>query len=340
MKKTLLFTMVIAMSIFSYAQDLETKKKELAEAKEFLTAAQAKVDAIKAQVAALKPPVIWTKGQSTGVSFSSLGLTNWVAGGVSSNAISTFGNVFRNYKKDKIEWVNNLDMSYGFIQNDGENIRKNDDRIDLLSKVGYGISKKMNVSALINFKTQFAPGYDFTIDSIADEDRQAISKFLAPATLVASLGLDYKANKNLSIYLSPATSKFTIVQDDSIATARTYIPGDKNDNGDFYYNQNFRPELGFFFNATFNTKLTDRVGVKSTLDLFNNITDANKDNRLNTDVDWITDITAKITKHLDARIYTNLKYDHNQVLATETALGNGPQVQFQRLFGLGFNYKF
>ena len=58
MKKTLLFTMVIAMSIFSYAQDLETKKKELAEAKEFLTAAQAKVDAIKAQVAALKPPVI------------------------------------------------------------------------------------------------------------------------------------------------------------------------------------------------------------------------------------------------------------------------------------------
>ena len=111
--------MVIATSIFSYAQDLETKKKELAEAKEFLTAAQAKVDAIKAQVAALTPPVIWTKGQSVGVSFSSLGLTNWVAGGVSSNAISTFGNVFRNYKKDKIEWVNNLDMSYGFIQNDG-----------------------------------------------------------------------------------------------------------------------------------------------------------------------------------------------------------------------------
>lgn len=340
MKKILLLSIVIAMSLFSYAQELETKKKELTQANASLTAAQAKVDAIQAQVAALTPPVIWTKGQSVGVSISSLGLTNWVAGGVSSNAISTFGNVFRNYKKNKIEWVNNLDMSYGFIQNDGENIRKNDDRIDLLSKIGYGLSKKLNVSALVNFKTQFAPGYDFAIDSIDDEDRQAISKFLAPATLLASLGLDYKVNKNLSLYLSPATGKFTVVQDDSIAAARTYIPGDKDDNGDFYYNQNFRPELGFFFNATFNSKLTDRVGIKSTLDLFNNITDANKDNRLNTDVDWITDVTAKLTKHLDARIYTNLKYDHNQVLATETALGNGPQVQFQRLFGLGFNYKF
>jgi len=33
MKKILLFTVAIAMSIFSYAQNLETKKQELSEAK-------------------------------------------------------------------------------------------------------------------------------------------------------------------------------------------------------------------------------------------------------------------------------------------------------------------
>ena len=104
MKKILLLSIVIAMSLFSYAQELETKKKELTQANASLTAAQAKVDTIQAQVAALTPPVIWTKGQSVGVSISSLGLTNWVAGGVSSNAISTFGNVFRNYKKNKIQY--------------------------------------------------------------------------------------------------------------------------------------------------------------------------------------------------------------------------------------------
>ena len=54
------------------------------------------------------------------ITFNSLGLTNWAAGGVSSNSVSALGNIFANYKKDNIEWVNNLDLAYGLIQNEGE----------------------------------------------------------------------------------------------------------------------------------------------------------------------------------------------------------------------------
>ncbi|MGB0851429.1 MAG: hypothetical protein ACPGTP_09280, partial [Bacteroidia bacterium] len=139
---------------------------------------------------------------------------------------------------------------------------------------------------------------------------------------------------------SPATGKFTIVNNDSIAAARSYIPGDKDENGDFYYKENFRPEFGAFFKASLNKDLGKRVNLKSTLDLFNNLTDANKDNRLNTDVDWITDVNMKLTKFLSAKVFTNIKYDHNQIDAIEAELGRGPKMQVQRLLGLGFLYKF
>ncbi|MGB1037184.1 MAG: DUF3078 domain-containing protein [Bacteroidia bacterium] len=336
-----LITLILfSLSIQAQNSDLDSKKKELAAAEASLKEAAEKVKTLKAKVAELTPVEKWKKGGFTGLNFNSLGLTNWVAGGVSSNSITAYGNLFRNYKHDKLEWINNLDVAYGFIQNEGAELRKNDDRIDLLTKAGYGISKKINYSALVNFKSQFAPGYDFSDESIADEDRKEISNFLAPATILASTGFDFKVTDYLSLYLSPATGKFTIVNNDSIAAARSYIPGDKDENGDFYYKENFRPEFGAFFKASLNKDLGKRVNLKSTLDLFNNLTDANKDNRLNTDVDWITDVNMKLTKFLSAKVFTNIKYDHNQIDAIEAELGRGPKMQVQRLLGLGFLYKF
>ena len=340
MKKTLTLLFAITITSVAFAQTIEAKKQELVAAKAELAAAQSKIAGINAQIAELTPPVIWDKGQSVGIAFSSLGLTNWVEGGVSSNALTTFGNVFRNYKKDKSEWVNNLDLVYGFIQNDGEDIRKNSDRIDLLSKYGYAMGPKLNYSSLVNFRSQVAPGFDFAETPDVQGNRTEISKFLAPATIIASTGFDYKVTDFLSIYLSPATGKFTIVNDDSIAAARAYIPGDVDENGDFFYSENFRPEFGAFFKASLNKDLTKKINVKSTLDLFNNLTDANKDNRFNTDVDWVTDINMKLNRFIDVKVFTYVKYDHNQVLASESLLNRGPKTQFQRLLGLGFNYKF
>lgn len=337
----LLTLLIVCAAFFANAQtELEQAKANLAAAEVKLAEQQANVDAAAANVATLTPPVIWKKKQSLGVSLSSLGLINWVAGGVNSNAVSAFGNISRNYKKDNISWDNNLDLAYGLIQNAGEEIRKNDDRIDLLSKFGVGLSPKLSYSSLVNFRSQFAPGFNFAEDADSAGNRPVISRFLAPATIVASTGFDYKLTDFLSIYLSPATGKFTIVNDDDIAAQRTYIPNDLDENGDPFYNANFRPEFGAFFKATLDKDLTKKINIKSTLDLFNNLTDANKENRRNTDVDWIVDLNMQLTSFLNARIFTYTKYDHNQVLAAEAALGNGPAVQLQTMLGIGFNYKF
>ncbi|MDB9881944.1 DUF3078 domain-containing protein [Bacteroidia bacterium] len=345
MNKQLFLLVLIAFSISAIAQNntLETKTKELATAKASMEAAKAKVDALSADVASLTPPIIWKKGGFGALNFNSLGLTNWAAGGVESNSITALRNIFRNYKKDKVSWVNNLDLAYGLIQNAGQGIRKNEDKIDLFSKVGYQASKKLNYAALANLKTQFAEGFDFTED-VPDEDRDAISNIFAPATVLASLGLDYNFTDYFSIYLSPATGKFTIVANDSIAGQDIYIPSSVDENGKRYYENNFRSEFGALFNARFKKDLTERINLASTLNLFNNFTDVNTDNRKNVDVNWETMVNMKVTDYIGISLYTNLIHDDDIDIQLHDDAGNptysAARTQFKRLLGVGFSYKF
>ena len=118
--KTKLTILMLCVAFFANAQtELDLAKKSFDAAKKSLAAQQSLVDAAAARVTALTPPVFWEKGGFGALNFNSLGLTNWAAGGVSSNSISALGNIYRNYKKDKVEWVNNLDLAYGLIQNRG-----------------------------------------------------------------------------------------------------------------------------------------------------------------------------------------------------------------------------
>ncbi|MEY2923997.1 MAG: hypothetical protein RLZZ337_537 [Bacteroidota bacterium] len=135
---------IFTITVFAQNADLDSKKKELATAEAQLAAAKAKVDSIKADIIALTPPVYWKKGGFSALNFNTLGLTNWAAGGVSSNSVTAMGNLFANYKKGNIEWVNNLDLAYGLIQNRGETFRKNEDKIDFLTKYGRKATKKLN----------------------------------------------------------------------------------------------------------------------------------------------------------------------------------------------------
>lgn len=136
-------TLVIFIS-FTSAQTLEQKQEELKEAQAILDAQKANVAAIQIQVNDLLPKKIWNKEGAASLNFNSLGLTNWAAGGVSSNSLSSAVNLRANYKKDDIFWANNLDLGYGLIQNEGMPLRKNEDRIDLTSVFGKRISDKFN----------------------------------------------------------------------------------------------------------------------------------------------------------------------------------------------------
>ena len=340
---TLLIIIGFIANVFSQNDALQLKKQELENAKSSLTEAQKRVKTIEQEIIQLTPPVYWQKGGFGALNFNSLGLTNWAAGGVSANSVTAIGNIYRNYKKGKVEWRNNLDLAYGLIKNEGETLRKNEDKIDFLTKGNYGITDKLSYSSLLNFKSQFAPGFDFSDPTKDDKDREEISKFLAPAYLTTSIGLNYNFTDYFSVYVSPATGKFTFVNDDSIAAKNIYIPATLDNNGVQFYNDRYRAEFGALFNAQFKKDLTKKINLTSTLNLFNNFTDVNTANRENIDVNWETMINMKLTEYIGVSFYTNLIHDNDVAVPLykdNKIVGSGPRTQFKRLLGIGFSYKF
>src|SRR5206468_3923139 len=143
---------------------------------------------------------------------------NWAAGGDNfSLSLNSYLNLYAFYKKGKYSWDNLLDWYLGYINTTSLGARKNDDRIDLLSKYGYAISKNWNLTGLFDFRSQFFPGYNYT-----DTSRTLSSNFLSPAYVLLGLGFDYKPNTHLSVYLSPATIRWIIVKDDSLSAKGSY----------------------------------------------------------------------------------------------------------------------
>ncbi|MBO6517672.1 MAG: DUF3078 domain-containing protein [Bacteroidia bacterium] len=338
MKNSVVAMLIIVLSAgFGFAQDTTTmnkKTKELADAKTELAAAQAKVDALVAQIEALKPVIKWKTGGFQALNFNQGSFSNWSLGGVNAISVTALGNAYANYKFSNWTWDNNLDLAYGLLQNKGEDIRKNEDKIDFQSKVGRKASDKLSWASIARFESQFDKGYDFNDE---DENRPVISRFMAPAYLKLSLGIDYKPTDKLSIYISPAAGKWTFVTDDSIAAQHLYIPEEHG-------NANRRGEFGALTSFIYqNKKIAKNIGLRTSLELFNNYTDDNRPNRRNIDVDWQVRTDIKISKYIGANLFTHLKYDHDTKIEydPENKPGvTGPRTQFKELFGLGFNYKF
>jgi hypothetical protein len=336
--KKLIWIAILSLPVVAFAQidtaKMNQKTKELAAAKTELAKAQAKVDAITAQLKALEPIKKWDMGRFVALNFNQGTFTNWSLGGVNSISLTALGNAYANYKFKNWTWDNNLDLAYGVLRNKGEDIRKNEDKIDLRSKVGRKVNEKLSWASIARFESQFDQGFDFNDEN---EDRPVISRFMAPAYLKLSLGIDYKPSKNLSIYISPAAGKWTFVNDDSIAAQRLYIPVE-------HENANRRGEFGALTSFVYQNKtLTKNIGIRSSLELFNNYTDDNRPNRQNIDVDWQVLMDIKISKYIGANLFTHLKYDHDTKIEYDPVNKpgvTGPRTQFKELFGLGFSYKF
>ncbi len=63
--------------------------------------------------------------------------------------------------------------------------RKTDDKIVFSSKFGYLIKRNSYWAALLNFKTQSMPGYNYPNDSVM------ISTFMSPAYFIPAVGYDF-----------------------------------------------------------------------------------------------------------------------------------------------------
>ena len=265
----------------------------------------------------------WKLGGLFSLNINEGSLSNWSAGGDKfSFSLNAYLNVYAFYKKNKSSWDNNLDLAYGIVNTTSLGSRKASDRIDFLTKYGYALSPKWNVSALFNLRTQFAKGYAYSKTAAGLDTSSVISRSFSPAYLILSLGFDYKPTADLSIFISPLTERWVIVTDNLIAPLFGIDPGKRSKN-----------ELGAFASVNYLKKLGSSFTYKTRLDLFSNY----KQEPQNIDIFWSNVVTAKITKYINFSFNLDMIYDddtHNVNPA------KGPAPQWLQLMGIGFAYNF
>jgi hypothetical protein len=258
--------------------------------------------------------------------------TNWAQGGNNSVSGTALLNYSITYDDSLTIWENVFDFGYGLINTDEYGTRKNEDKIDILSNFNHIAATDLYYSGKFNFKSQFVEGYNYPNDTVE------VSNFLAPAYVILSAGMTYKPNADFSFYLSPATGKMTIVNDDILSDQGAYgvTPGEK-----------IRMEFGAYATLDFKKEVMENITFKSKLDLFNNYTDPNADNRSNIDVNWENSLNLTVNKYITVNMFAHLIYDHDilvplfkEVDGVEVTDGVGRRLQVKQTLGLGFSYNF
>ncbi len=304
--KHLFITFLLLWSgmIFGQLTDVETKLKNAA-----------KTDTIKS----------WKKGALFNVGFNQVTLSNWAAGGNNSISGNGVANFHLNYIGKKCSWENNLVSGYGILKQNNEGIQKTDDNIELTSTFGKKATDRWFYSGLLNFKSQFADGFNYPNDSVK------ISAFLAPGYLLGAVGMNYKLKDYFTLFVSPITSKTTFVLDDTLSKAGAFgVDPDKN----------IRNEVGGYVRCNFQKEIMKNIKLTSSLGLFSNYIE----NPENIDINWDLLILMKVNKFITASINANLIYD-DDVIITQDKNGdgineiNGPRIQFKEIIGVGFSYK-
>jgi len=107
----------------------------------------------------------WSYKGITGLNFSQTSFTNWSEGGENSVAGNVYLNASLNYVHNKVSWTNDLSTNFGMYYTTENNWRKNIDNINFASKYGRSISKALYYAALLDFKTQFANGYNYAVST-------------------------------------------------------------------------------------------------------------------------------------------------------------------------------
>ena len=170
-----------------------------------------------------------------------------------------------------------------------------------------------------------ARGYNYPDKS------KPISAFMAPGYLTFSIGLDYKPNKDFSLFLSPFTSKTTYVNDTALVNPKNYglEPGTKK-----------LWEPGIIIKSKWHKQLTENIAYDTKEEFFNNY----RYTFQKCFFDWEQTLTMQVNHYISAMVMTELIYDYNVKFPihdeTGKEIGRETRWQFKELITLGFRYKF
>ena len=269
----------------------------------------------------------WEYGGYGYLGFSQTYLNNWKAGGNSSFAFLMVLKGFANFSNSKIKWENSSEIRDGWIRQGGnlDQIQKNDDKIELISRLGFIAYKKWYYSTEIDFVTQFFNGYNYPDKTVL------ISTFMSPAKTMFKLGFDYKPNKNFSFFLSPFTAKYVFVKD----TARV-----NQTNYGISANSQSLWEPGLNTDLRYKIDLTSRISYETKYKMFLNYLEPFR----KVDLNWENTFIAQLTDRINITCMLYLLYDSNVTFPTGKIGTDGkeiykPKLQTKEMMTIGFSYK-
>lgn len=262
-------------------------------------------------------PRTWRTGGLYNLSITQGSLSNWAAGGDNfSLALTSVLNLYAYYAQGRHYWDNLFDFNLGYVNTTSLGARKNDDRLDLLSKYGYKLTNNWSVAGLFNFRSQLFKGYTYE----ENNRRVFASALLSPAYITLSAGMDYKQGKNFSLFLSPATTRWVVVANDSLSKQGAYgvAPGKKS-----------ILEVGAFLTANYFKEFSPTVSYRGRLDLFSNY----RRNPQNIDLFMTNVLALKLSRVLSFTWNVDFIYDDDVRIFGPR--GISPALQVKSLLGAG-----
>lgn len=243
---------------------------------------------------------------------------NWGGGGVNSLAIGGQFSYKADYTKDDKNFVSEVLLQYGKLNNRDQLSRKTADRIFFDNKVALKLSKSWYFFGSINFESQFDRGYSFARNDQGNEVRTLLSSFMAPGYLTESLGFEYKPSKTFFLRIGTGTARQTFVLDTTL-----YKTNPKNFG--VTPGKSFRNELAFQVVASLDRDIAKNLNLKSRYAMFANYEKLRSiDNRLD------VTLTAQVNRLINVSLAGIVLYDDD----------TANKIQASQALSLGLLYKF
>lgn len=301
--------------------------------------------------------VAWIHNFTTNIGFNEGLHHNWSAGGeVASMTINSALNGFISHIRHQHIWTNSVSLAYSLNYAYSNNFvpRKTDDRIDFTSKYSFRLDTSSNFyfASVLNFKSQFSPGYDYTLPNW---DSASTSKFMSPGYFILSIGGEYRKGSNVSFYFSPFAGRLIVA--DRIYTSRSKDGAFGIDSGKMA-----RFEFGAYFSGIYKLRITKNMSFRTRLDLYSNYLAKDKkdgegtvvshDSPLNINVYSENVFDIRFARFLSLNVSATFIYDNNLPYSKTYIDVNGVEqlkdepgmelgwLQLRHVISLGFEYKF
>lgn len=273
----------------------------------------------------------WTHGFRGNLHLSQSSVSkNWHKGG--HNSLNFNGRAYYNitYKKDKINWVNELEYKIGLFAND----------VDYSKKEALGIKISEDLFRInSNYGVEAFKNWFYTIEAqlrsqlMTNEDGEGVlvTRIFAPIHLAAGLGMKYQLDlKNIngdpfhklkfSVNIAPISATLVYTYTDDIDKGRIGLMD----------NERHKLRIGSTIHANLNWDFNDRLNWRSRL-YYNT-------SYQHVEAEFENALSFAFNRFFSTRLALDLRYDDSVILDEPTTFKN--LIQYNQLLSIGFEYKF